>query len=162
MGSCHRLILAVFVVCTVALPARTLRVGVEINASPLAFVDERGEPLGFTVDILREIERVSDLRFEIVTDYWTHVLDQFHRGELDMLGNVMLLDERLATMAFSIPHATVHGVVYTRPAQRPIRATRDMVGKKIGILRGSVAALKAEQHLGGGRVGHVHFLAGRL
>lgn len=54
MGSCQRLILAVFVVCTVALPARTLRVGGEINASRLASVEERDEPLGFTVDILRD------------------------------------------------------------------------------------------------------------
>jgi signal transduction histidine kinase/CheY-like chemotaxis protein len=150
MGLRIRHLLLFLLPAVVAYPQERLRVGVEINASPMAFVDERGDPRGFTVDILREIERVSDLRFEIVPNYWTNILNMFNRGELDLLGNVMLLEERRSTMAFSIPHATVHGVIYARPGLRPIRSTRDLAGKQIGVMRGSIAALKATQNEGWG------------
>jgi ABC-type amino acid transport substrate-binding protein len=95
-----------------------LRVGVEFNTPPLSFLpdpaDPASSPTGFTIDLLREIERVSSLRFELVPKPWTRLLADFEAQDLDMLANVLRTDARRDTMAFTNPHGRVHGVIYTR------------------------------------------------
>lgn len=129
---------------------RPLKVGVEINGPPVSFVPDGGEPTGFTIELLREIERVSPLEFELVPNWWTQILRQFDAGEIDILGNVVRTEARLDAMAFSTAHARVRGVIYTRPNQPALSRTADFAGRTIGTLAGSVAYVNAQKHEGWG------------
>lgn len=131
-----------------------LRVGVEFNSPPLSFLPDPAAPAfapsGFTVDLLREIERVSPLRFELVPKPWTRLLADFETKDLDMLANVLRTDARRDTMAFTNPHGRVHGVIYTRRDRPRLRRTSEFAGRSLGTLAGSVAHVNALKNDGWG------------
>lgn len=130
--------------------AKPIRVGVELDSAPLSFADAGGKRTGFTVELWQEMARVGGFEIEIVPNYWTNHLRDFHAGEIDVLANVIKTTERLAVMDFSIGHAQVHGVVYRRRDRPPLRLTKDFAGKKLGTLNGTIAHYNALAHGGWG------------
>jgi len=130
--------------------AKPIRVGVEMDSAPLSFADAEGRRTGFTVELWNELARVGGLEIEIVPNFWTNHLRDFHAGEIDVLANVIKTAERLPVMDFSIGHASVHGVIYQRRDQPPLGLTKDFAGKRIGTLNGTVAHYNARLHDGWG------------
>jgi PAS domain S-box-containing protein len=129
---------------------RPIRVGVEIDSAPLSFEDAKGRRTGFTVELVQQMAKAGGFEVELVPNYWTQLLNGFHAGEIDVLANVIITPERLTQMDFSIGHARVHGVIYQRDDQPPMRSTADFAGKKIGTLSGTIAYRNAINHRGWG------------
>ena len=135
---------------TLALAEPHLRIGVESADAPISYVDAAGRPVGFTAELLAEMGRAGLTDFELVPAPWSILLADFRAGRLDALANVALTDERLGDMDFSIGHAYVHGLVYSRRDRPPIRTTADFAGKTIGTLSGSISLSNALAHHGWG------------
>lgn len=131
-------------------PAPVLRIGVESADKPISFLDTSGRPTGFSAALVSEMTRAGLGEVELVADRWTALLRRFNAGQLDALANVVRTDERLLTMDFSITHAFVHGVVYSRRDAAPLRTTADFAGKTIGTLKGSISHTNALTHAGWG------------
>ncbi|MBW7896970.1 MAG: transporter substrate-binding domain-containing protein [Opitutaceae bacterium] len=142
--------LLVLLLLSQALWAGPIRVGVEINSPPLSFVDAQGQPTGFSAELLNAMEATGEIDLEIVPDYWTQHLRAFASGEIDVLANVTITEERRATMDFSISHAYVHGVIYYRKGTPRLTRTDQFAGKTIGTLIGSIAYTNAMTHGGWG------------
>jgi len=144
--------------CVVAVRAEDLaaggipviRIGVENNSPPLSFENADGEAVGFSPELLVEMEKTGRVRFEIVSGYWSDILRQFKAGEIDALANVIETEERRAVMLYSIPHVSLHGVTYTRPEDPPITHSAQFAGKKISTLNGTMSYLNAVNHEGWG------------
>ena len=126
-------------------PSR-IRVGAENNEPPLSFVDKQGQPAGFAVDLLRAMEADGRLRFEIVPNSWKYISQEFEAGRLDVLANVTIDDERRRTMEFSIGHAHLHAISFTRPDRPAINRTSQFAGKTIGMITGTIAYNAAMQN----------------
>lgn len=64
---------------------RTLRIGGDANYPPYHFLDARGQPDGFDIELSREI--AADLGLEPVFELgdWAAVLERLARGELDVV-----------------------------------------------------------------------------
>lgn len=131
-------------------PAKPIRVGVEIDSAPLSFPDKDGRHTGFTVELLREMAKVGGLELEIVPNFWSTHLRDFHAGKIDVLANVVITPERRPVMDFTVGHAKVHGVVYQPRDQPPLRHTADFAGKRIGTLNGTIAHYNAMANRGWG------------
>jgi PAS domain S-box-containing protein len=130
---------------------RRIRVGVEARREGnLSFVDQQGKPRGFAPELLGEMAGLGGIEFELVADSWTSLLARFNAGTLDVLANVSVSAERRATMDFSITHATMHGVAYSRAAGPVFRRTADLAGKKIAVLAGALEQTNAVAHGGWG------------
>ena len=127
-----------------------IRIGIEFNSPPLSYVEADGTPQGFTPELLRAMEATGRVEFEIVPQYWSNILAKFKTGELDALANVQLLADRRETMEFSIPHASLHGVTYTRPGVEPVTATAQFAGKKMAMLSGTTSQRNAVEKNGWG------------
>ncbi len=130
--------------------APRVRIGVERNTPPLSFVDAQNRPSGFTAEMLREVAHAGAIDLEIVPDLWTNILADFQAGRLDALANVTILEERRASMDFSIGHVYTHGSVYFRADRPAIRRVADLAGKRIATLGGSVGYTSAVAHRGWG------------
>ena len=130
-------------VCAAAAEPRVLRVGVEANDRPVAFLDSQHRPMGFTIDVLRQMESQGAITFVIVPGYWRTLTDEFAKGHLDVLADIEVSDSRRKTMDFSIAHAHIHAVTLTRDGDEPITRTSQFRGKVIGILMGSTADINA-------------------
>ncbi len=114
-----------------------IRIGVERNSPPLSFTNAQEQPDGFTAELLREMSLVGGLEFEVVPNFWANISADFAAGRLDALANVSITAERRATMDFSISHAYVHALTYTRPGTPTINSTSQFPGKSIATLSGS-------------------------
>ena len=126
--------------------APRLRIGVQKDTAPLAFIDAKGEPTGFTPELLRAAARVGGFEIELVPGWWNGNKAAFAARKLDVLGDITITDERRLTMDFSIVHATPRGVVYCRPNEPPLQQLADFRGKKIGTLSGTIAHINAVAH----------------
>lgn len=123
-----------------------IRVGVPRDAAPLAFIDEQGQPAGFTPDLLRAAAAVGGFEVEIVSSWWKNIGEDFLAHKLDALSNISSTDQDLRTTARSIVSATIHGVTYANPDRPPLRRTADFKGKKIGVMSGTAALTHARAH----------------
>ncbi|MDI1250499.1 MAG: transporter substrate-binding domain-containing protein [Lacunisphaera sp.] len=135
--------------CTALSPAAEhprIRVGVESNSPPLSFIDPAEKPTGFTAELLAAMNGTGKVEVEIVASSWKYITEEFNAGRLDALANVIYTEERHVHMDFSIDHAFIHGVAYTRPDTPAIRRTADLAGKRIATLKGSLAHTHATAH----------------
>lgn len=134
----HRLAFASLLFAA-SLSAEPLRIGVEINSPPLSFRDANGQVSGYSIELIGEMVRAGDLEVELVHGYWKVISDALQHGKVDALANVRITAERRSFYDFSIGHARVRAVAYTREGAPPIRSIADLDGKKIAVLSGSVA-----------------------
>ena len=133
-----------------AADAIKVRIGVEMNSFPLSYENPQGKADGFAAEILREVGRVGGIEFELVSNSWLFISTEFAAGRLDALANVTITDERRETMDFSIGHAYIHGVSYTRPGTQPYTQTSQFAGKTMATLKGSVGQSNAVKNGGWG------------
>ena len=128
-----------------------VRIGVERGREgPLSFLDDRGQPSGFTRELLDEMSRVGEFQFELVPDWWSGLLLKFQSGQIDALANISITESKVATMDFSIVHATMHGVAYSSADRPPFRRTADFAGKRVALLSGTLEHSNAVKHGGWG------------
>lgn len=117
----------------------SLRFGVDLNQPPISSARPGKPPEGLIPEMIHQLGRTERIRVELIPDYWKHQVDALHAGRLDVLGNVLALESRRATMDFSIPHTRLKGGVYV-PAGAP-RLTRvsQLAGKRIAVLEGATS-----------------------
>ncbi|MBX3749281.1 MAG: transporter substrate-binding domain-containing protein [Opitutaceae bacterium] len=130
--------------------AAPIRVGAENNSPPLSYVNDRGGHEGFTADLLREMERTGLVEFVTVPSSWSFVLQEFSAGRLDAMANVTINEERLQTMDFTISHASLHAITYTRPGEPRMRRTVEFAGRRMATLDGTITHINARRNQGWG------------
>jgi PAS domain S-box-containing protein len=133
-----------------AADAIKVRIGVEMNSFPLSFENPQKKADGFAAELLREVGRVGGIEFELVSNSWLFISTEFTAGRLDALANVTITDERRETMDFSIGHAYIHGVSYTRHGTQLYTQTSQFAGKTMATLKGSVGQSNAVKNGGWG------------
>lgn len=112
-------ICAFFLICSVPLQARKLKVGVW-NAPPYVSVDDKGRIDGMSVQIWKNIAADSDIKYEIaVYDNITEIIDAIATGSLDAsIGPQVATAERAKKVLFSQPYYS-SGVGIMVPARSP-------------------------------------------
>lgn len=123
-----------------------VRIGVENNSPPLSYIDDARQPEGFAAALLQAMTETGHVRCELVPSSWSFIEQEFNAGRLDALANVVITDERRATMDFSIGHATIHSITYTRPGLDPIRRTSQFAGRTMATLSGTIMHQDALRH----------------
>jgi two-component system, cell cycle sensor histidine kinase and response regulator CckA len=123
-----------------------LRVAFEATAEPFSFVDSRGKPAGFSVDLVTAIAQQRGLEVEFIVRPWAEILETFSGGNLDVIANIAYLPERTKHFDFSIPHASLEGAVFVRKGSKPLTALRDLAGRRIAVGKESVGHLFTRRH----------------
>ena len=130
--------------------AKKVRIGVEFNSPPLSYTNADRTPAGFSAELLPAIQREAGIEFEIVVNSWGFLTAEFQAGRLDALANVTITEERRATMEFSLSHAALHAVTYTRPQATPLRRTAQFRNLKMATLAGTISHAHAVRQRGWG------------
>lgn len=117
----------------------TLRVAYLIDFPPFSFVDESGNPAGFTRDLLKLIETKTGLRFQLVTGHWEENVARLQEGEVDILPSVSFREDRAESMLFTSSYLDVpHGVWTRAELVDQYRGPESLHGQRLGYVRGSV------------------------
>ena len=124
--------------------ADKLRVGVYQN-SPKVNLSTAGKAEGIFVDLIEGIAAREGWEIEYVPGTWAEGLERLGRGEIDLMPDVALNQEREALYAFhQKPVLSSWNQVYTRRGAG-LRSILDLEGKRVAVLAGSVQERQFEQ-----------------
>ncbi|WP_114416197.1 EAL domain-containing protein [Marinospirillum perlucidum] len=114
-----------------------VRVGIYDNP-PKIFVSDAGEPSGILVEVLQAIASREGWTLEFQPCTWQECLALLEAGQLDLMPDVALSEERLERFAFhQVPALDSWSQIYRDPAVH-LESLLDLQGKRIALLEGSV------------------------
>ena len=116
-----------------------VRVGSELEFPPYAFVDESGQPAGFSVDLIKAVADVMGLPIKISTGSWDTVWNDLVAGRLDVLPIVAKSPERQRLVDFSLPHTETYDAFFVRQGNPQIQNIEAARGKEIVVMRSDAA-----------------------
>ena len=103
---------------------------------PYESVDANGEPVGVSIDVMREIARRLNRPVTFRALPWTDVLAQLSSGKADLTAAMVYTPQRGREWALSLGWGTMTSVVYVRRTSK-IRTISDVVPKVVASPKGS-------------------------
>ena len=133
---------------------RRIKTGANTGFPPYEFVDEKGRLKGLSVDILRELEKQSRLRFSFEKDDCYTIRSKFEAEEVLMLSNMIRTPALEKQFLFSHPYTTVYYSIFTRSNAPQYASWQDLNGKTILLESGSSLADVIRQKTDNVRIFH--------
>ena len=113
------------------------KVGIYQN-DPKVLIDDNGNPAGIFVDVLNEIANVNGWKIEYVKGNWNDHIEKLKNNEIDILVDVAFSKERAEIFQFNKIEVIGSWVQAFSLNNSKIQKFKDLAGKKIGVLAGSV------------------------
>ena len=120
-------------------PSRGYKVAVESNGEPFTAADAQGRATGFAVELLRAAAQEQKLPLDFEVASWPEIIDQFRQGRYDILSNVSSSRERAEFIDFSMLNLVQHSGIFARKGGPPLHRSADLAGKRVAVLRDSLA-----------------------
>src|SRR5690606_4219726 len=119
--------------------AEPLRVGLYYNPPKLQ-ADEQGQLSGILGELLSEIARLEGWELEVVECHWYQCLTLLEAGDLDLMPDVAISDQRSDRFDFhTTPALLSWSQIYERPGLG-LSSLLDLDGKRIAVLKQSIQA----------------------
>lgn len=104
---------------------------------PYEFINDKGEPDGFNVDLVRAVMKELNLPYDLRLEDWTKVLRQFEDKEVDLITGVAKPETPDKRFYLSKPHSYVDYIIVCRK-NAPVRNARELSKKNIIVQRHSL------------------------
>lgn len=118
---------------------KTVRVGV--HEAPFFITDKYGRKSGYSYEYLRKIAAYAGWTYEYIEGSWSELLEKLKKGEIDLMSDVSLSEERKKDMLFSsLPMGTEAYYIYVTDSNQDITSKNlsSLNGNRIGVGRGSI------------------------
>ena len=122
-----------------AFHGKVLKTIIVADYYPYSFVNEKGLPDGFSVDIAKAVAQVMDLKLEIGVDTWEYAKKALENGSIDFLPMMAYSSERLKSFDFSVPHTIAYDTVFVRKGTPEVVKLEDLSGKTVIIMNRDAA-----------------------
>ncbi|MBU0991858.1 MAG: transporter substrate-binding domain-containing protein [Proteobacteria bacterium] len=116
-----------------------IRIGTELDFPPYAFADKRGQPSGFSIELIKAVTDAMGLSITISSDSWDAVWESLIAGRIDALPIVAKLPERQRLVDFSLPHTETYDAFFLRQEDSPIKSIASAQGMEIVVMRSDIA-----------------------
>ena len=118
-----------------------IRIAAERDRMPLEFVDGAGVHRGIVADHLALLGPMLGLNFEL-SGVGTRAenLRRAYAGEVDLLPLAGYTEERAQRLVFTAPYLTNPRVIVTPKGDERIHEAKDLVGRRVAVVRGAAAA----------------------
>ena len=104
---------------------------------PVEYLDKRGEPAGFNVDLTRAVAKAMGLEVKIDLAQWDQVVQDLERGNTDALMGMFKTEEREKKFDFSVPYFIGTYAVFVRDGSS-IQSIADVKDKTIIVQLGDL------------------------
>lgn len=123
-----------------------LLMGSDTTYPPFETIDDKGEAVGFDVDIAREIARRLGLELEVVSVKWEGIIPGLKTGNFDILMSAMTItEERKQEIDFSDPYIDSDQSIAVVKGRTDIAGPEDLVGKVVGVQVDTTGQFTAEK-----------------
>ncbi|MHC1712063.1 MAG: transporter substrate-binding domain-containing protein [Solidesulfovibrio sp.] len=125
----------------------TLVVGMELKFWPFEYVDEQGAPVGYDVDIAKNIAERLGVKLEIKDMEWTGLIPALTAGKIDLIiSGITGTLERAKSISFTSPYFTTGLCALLSAKKAPDMtdvAALDAPGRILAVKTGTTADLVA-------------------
>ncbi len=117
-----------------------VRVGIYVDVPPMGFTDAAGNPTGSDVEVARMLAKDLKVELELVPVTAPNRIPFLVTGKVDVvMASLVPSPERAKTIWFSNAYGSLPISVFAKK-DLAISAPRDLMGKRISVVRGSIAA----------------------
>lgn len=123
-----------------------LIVGLCATWPPFEYRDDKGQLIGFDVDLAQEIAKDLGLEVEFKDADWQGLVPSLQKGDYDILITCFSPSEaRGETVAFSEPYYKLGSSIVVLKDNDKIKSKEDLAGKVVGVQLGSADEMAAEK-----------------
>jgi PAS domain S-box-containing protein len=102
------------------------------NYPPYEFINDKGEPDGFNVDLFKSLAEKLGVNFTLTLEPWTKVRKELEEGKIDVIIGMLVTAERAKKINFGTPHSVItHGLFTYKDS--PILKLEDLKGKSVVV-----------------------------
>jgi len=117
----------------------TLKTIIVNNYHPYTFINEKGQPDGFSVEIARAVTKAMDLELLIRVDKWDQAMKELENGDIDLLPMMAASPERDKIFDFSVPHTIAYDAIFRKKGGADLRTLKDLSGKTVVVMNRDAA-----------------------
>lgn len=115
-----------------AFAAEKYKVASDCTWPPMEYLDDNKQPIGYSVDYMKEIAKAAGLDLDIQNVAWDGIFGGVATGKYDIVASsTTITPERQKQFDFTIPYYDVTQAVVL-PAGQKISSLDDLKGKKVG------------------------------
>lgn len=114
---------------------RVIVVGGDYNYPPHEFLNEKGQPAGYNVEMTLAIAKVMGLDVEIVLGPWDDLRDKLKNGQIDIIQGILKSPQREEYLDFSAPYAIVSQSIFARKGGRKNISVNDLRSREVIVQR---------------------------
>ena len=112
-----------------------------IDWAPLDFRRD-GRPLGYSIEYLNLVAEKVGFKIEYIGGYsWRELLNMLKNREIDIGQSIIQSPDREAYLNFTKPYLNLPMVYFGREGADRVLSIKDLDGKRVGIVKGSVSAI---------------------
>ena len=121
---------------------RKLVVGIDDEYAPMGFRNEKGELIGFDIDLAKEAAKRMGVQFEFLPIDWNNKENELDSGRIDLIWNGLdITPERQERILYSKPYMDNRQILLVKKGNdQGIRSEADLAGKIVGTQDGSNSA----------------------
>ncbi|MBE0596369.1 MAG: transporter substrate-binding domain-containing protein, partial [Desulfuromonadales bacterium] len=124
---------------TPARAAAVIQSATEYDYPPYCLLDAKGQPDGFSVELLRASLQAMGREVSFKLGPWSEVRQMLAAGEVQVLPLVGRTPEREQLFDFTFPYLTMHGTIVIRDGEMGIRTLGNLAGRQVAVMRGDNA-----------------------
>jgi len=133
--------------------AGKLVVATDATYPPLEYQNEKGEMVGFDIDLAREIANDLNVSLELRNVSFDKIFDVLKNGEVDLvISSVTITSEREKEMDFSNPYLNAGQVIVVKEGNSDIGGVTDLEAKKVGVQKDTTSETEALKYSEPGNV----------
>jgi len=118
-------------------PAKVYVVGTDAAYAPFESQNEKGEIVGFDIDVLKAAAAKADIEVKFVNTPWEGIFNALGQGDRDMVvSSVTITDERKQTMDFSTPYFDAVQLIAVKENSK-VAKFDDLKKLKVGVQTGT-------------------------
>lgn len=112
-------------------------VGTDAAYAPFEFQNEKGEIVGFSVDLLNAVAAKGGFQVKFVNTPWEGIFNSLQQGDRDLLiSSITITDERRQTMDFSNPYFDAQQLIAVKGSSK-VEKFDDLKKLKVGVQTGT-------------------------
>lgn len=110
--------------------------------APYQYFDERGNIIGFDVDMIHAIAESQNMKIQIIETNWVGMLDELNTDEGDLVISGISRQQAGGDEKFTLSNAYLHGrdAIITKDTTTHINTMQDMVTANMGAQYGTIFA----------------------
>jgi ABC-type amino acid transport substrate-binding protein len=122
--------------CMAAKPV--LRIGTDATYEPFETQDERGNFIGFDIELIKMVADQMGMELKVQNVGWDGLIPGLMNGNYDcIIAAMTITPERKKQINFSTPYFSIQQAIVVKTSNTKVRALNDLIGKTLAVQNGT-------------------------